>query len=143
MNGRELRRLFAEFNQRYFGGRLPKYRLRSELYMTRLGEVGRCHIRQRLIRINRSLKDDEAISCLLHEMAHAATTEHHRKPWKAEMIRLRHAGAPLIGPDATVALEDWSGDFVGQKQFRYAVQDLLIDHADITLSSAIRYFILN
>jgi len=59
------------------------------------------------------------------------------------MIRLRQTGAPFIGPDATVALEDWSGEFVGQKQFRYAVQNLLIDQPDITLSSAIWHFISN
>jgi hypothetical protein len=143
MNGRELRRRFAEFNQRYFGGRLPNYHLRSVWHMTRLGESGDCHRRQRLIRILRSLTDDDAISCLLHEMAHAATKGHHGKSWKAEMIRLRREGAPLIGPDGEVALEDWSGEFVGQKHFRSVVQDLLIDQPDITLSSAVRHFYSN
>jgi hypothetical protein len=29
--------------------------------------------------------------------------------WKAEMIRLREAGAPLVGPDSRVSLDDWDG----------------------------------
>jgi hypothetical protein len=55
-------------------------------------------------------------------MAHAATTGHHGKAWKTEMIRLQHAGAPLIGDDARVRLNDWSGEFVSQKHFRATVQ---------------------
>src|SRR5215471_17966417 len=107
MHGNELRRLFREYNARYFGGRLPDYRLRSVEGITRLGEAGECNRRQRVIRILRSLDDDDSRNCLLHEMAHAATTSGHGKRWKAEMIRLRRAGAPLRGPDATVRMDDW------------------------------------
>lgn len=96
---------------------------------------------EELIEIQREMSDEEAVSTLLHEMVHAATSDHHGVPWKKEMIRLREAGAPLVSPDLNVDLNDWDGTRVSQKQFRTLVQHALIDGTDMTLSAAIRWFI--
>jgi hypothetical protein len=82
MNGRDLRRWFSEFNDKYFHGRLPDYHLRTSHRVTRLGESGICNRKRKLISILRSLEDDDAKSCLLHEMAHAATSGYHGKAWR-------------------------------------------------------------
>jgi hypothetical protein len=64
---------------------------------------------------------ENSISCLLHEMAHAATTCYHGMPWKREMIRLREAGAPLVSADLSVELTDWDGAEVsmGEREARH------------------------
>ena len=109
LNGKQLRAFFLDFNERYWGGRLPPHHIRCVDHITRLGESGDWNPRRRIIRIERGLDDGDAISCLLHEMAHAATSGVHGMKWKAEMIRLREAGAPLVGPDSRVSLDDWDG----------------------------------
>jgi len=141
MDGRQLRKLFQEFNQRYFGGRLPAYRIRVVDHISWLGTEGRCLKKRKLIQVQRAIPEDRAASLLLHEMTHAATNGDHGMPWKREMIRLREAGAPLDGPDATVSLDDWDGVRVSQAHFRGAVQDVLGDCPECTLSQAIRHFI--
>ena len=143
VNGKDLRRLFGMFNQKYFGGGLPTYRLRSVRHMTWLGESGRCLRRRRLIEIQRALDTETATSCLLHEMAHASTNDCHAAAWKAEMMRLKREGAPLSGDDATVEMDDWSGGHVSRRYFRMAVADMLITAPQIDAKQAIRFFIQN
>jgi hypothetical protein len=143
LDGRQLRTLFKQFNGQYFGGKLPTYSVRVVDSMTWLGESGFCNRERKLIKIHRALSDDDALSCLLHEMAHAATTGHHGMPWKREMIRLRNAGAPLMSPDSDVDLDDWDGSNVNRTHFRGVVQDVLVGAPDITLSEVIRHFIRN
>jgi hypothetical protein len=141
-NGRELRKLFEQFNEQYFGGRLPAYKIRVVTHMTRLGESGCCVKTRKLIEIVKGLPNKDATSCLLHEMAHAATNGHHGMPWRKEMIRLRDAGAPLFGPDLTIDLDDWSSEYVSKRGFRSVVQDALADAGpDVTVSNLIRHFI--
>jgi len=111
--------------------------------VARVGESGCCNPKRRLIKLTGGQPDDQAVSTLLHEMAHAATTGNHGMPWKREMIRLRQAGAPLSEPDNRVRLEDWSGDRVSKQHFRAAMQDAVIGLPKIGLTQAIRYFISN
>ena len=141
MNGRKLRALFQQFNAQYFAGKLPSYSIRAVERITDLGEDGFCNCRRKLIKILRSLSDEDAISCLLHEMAHAATSGNHGMPWKREMIRLREAGAPLVSTELNVELAVWDGTRVTRAHFRQVVQDALIDEPNISLSAAIRHFI--
>lgn len=143
LDGKQLRKLFKEFNVKYFDGRLHIYRIRVVGHITALGESGRCKKNQKLIEILTGLPDEQAVSILLHEIAHAATTGPHGMTWKKEMIRLREAGAPLCPPDSEVSLDDWSGEYVSQKHFRSVVQDVLIGAPDITLSQTITYLIHN
>lgn len=60
MHGRELRKLFAEFNRRYFGNRLPQYRIRVGGCWMR--ESGVCIREKKLIRLTRGQPDDQLIS---------------------------------------------------------------------------------
>ena len=41
MDGRQLRALFKQFNEEYWGGRLPAYSIRVVARMTSAGEWGR------------------------------------------------------------------------------------------------------
>ena len=140
MDGKQLRALFKNFNEQYFGGRLPTYAIHVVERMTSIGESGRWNKKRRLIEIQRGLSDDEATSILLHEMAHAATNGGHDVPWKKEMIRLREAGAPLASAELRISLDDWDGKRVSRKHFRSVIQDALIDAPGMTLSAAIRWF---
>lgn len=142
LDGKQLRGLFFDFNERYWGGRLPPYHIRCVDHITRLGESGTCNPRRKLIRINRGSHDADTISCLLHEMAHAATSVAHGMKWKAEMIRLREAGAPLTQPNSRVALDDWDGVRVKRTEFESAVSEALGDDDQfLTLPEVIRWFI--
>ena len=141
MSGRELRKLFVDFNERYFDGKLPAYSVRVVDRITKLGESGRCISKRKLIEIAKGQSDSQTVSTLLHEMAHAVTSGGHGKRWKAEMIHLQNAGAPLAPPDTTVTLEDWSGSRVTKAQFSDVVRDAFLDRQDLTLRQAIKFFI--
>jgi hypothetical protein len=95
MTNPEIRRLYKKFNAKYFGNRLPHYRVVLVNRITNLGEDGHLNRERRLIRIQKCLSRNETISTLLHEMVHAATTEVHGKPFIRELRRLRSAGATL------------------------------------------------
>jgi hypothetical protein len=110
-------------------------------HITWLGESGSCNSKRKLIRIARGLADEDAISTLLHEMAHAATQGNHGMPWKRKMIQLREAGAPLQEPDAKVGLDDWSGERVSRQWFYSAAQDMLAGLPEADLRKTIRWFI--
>jgi len=141
MNGRQLRALFKQFNEEYWGGRLPAHSIRVVVRMTSLGEWGRWLKKRRLIEIQRGLSGEDMISTLLHEMAHAATNGGHGMTWKRDMIRLRLAGAPLANTDRVIRLDDGYGKPIGRKQFRCAMQDLFSDAPELSLSCALRHFI--
>ena len=79
--------LFAEYNQLYFGGRLPRYKV----LLT--NDHSPCERRKRKIYINPDKEDVSVI--LLHEMVHAAVGFGHRKKWLDEVRRLAELGAPL------------------------------------------------
>jgi hypothetical protein len=144
LDGKQLRALFKQFNEQYFGDRLPAYAIRVVARITWLGESGRWNKKRRFIEIQHRQSDEEAIGTLLHEMAHAAkaaTKGHHTKPWKKEMIRLRKAGAPLASADRNISLDDWDAKRISRKHFRSVIQNALIDAPDMTLSAAIRWFV--
>jgi len=94
--------LFATYNQQYFAGRLPAYRVVVVSQITSMGEDGDCNRKLRRIRLRRDTKDN-MIATLLHEMAHAATNEFHGPRWRQEIQHLVAAGAPLPPEEATLA----------------------------------------
>jgi len=88
--------LFHEFNKKYFGGRLPHYRVKVEGYIPNYDGLctGKIYRKQRLILL---VPQDEPTmeKTLIHEMAHAATNVYHAKTWQEEMKRLLRMGAPV------------------------------------------------
>jgi hypothetical protein len=96
------RALFTEFNRRYFADRLPHYRIEVCASITRIGEHGRIYRRRRLIKILKTT-EPEMVATLLHEMVHAATYDSHGPRWRAELERVREAGAPLRDCDLAPA----------------------------------------
>ena len=80
--------LFDTYNQRFFDGRLPPYRIiLSDPYGS--GMHGICRKKQREILLRTNLRDKELPLVLLHEMGHAAVPKSgHGKLWSAEMLRL-------------------------------------------------------
>ncbi len=88
----DVQKLFLRFNEKYFGGRLPNYRvIQSDLY----GSWGICRTKQREIHLSPGLQGSALRIILLHEMAHAASNGRHADLWKKEMRRLVRLGAPL------------------------------------------------
>src|SRR5437762_6792559 len=83
-----LRSLFDLYNQQYFAGRLPRYKVAlSDRY-----KHSRCFKGERKIYIN---PDGEISDDLLHEMVHAAIGYGHGKLFLMEVKRLVELGAPL------------------------------------------------
>ena len=83
--------LFDQYNNRYWRGRLPRYKV----LVTDRYTGGRCEKRQRMIYINPSTPAVVSRT-LLHEMAHAAVRGNgHNKVWLNEVKRIVRLGAPL------------------------------------------------
>ena len=99
MTEREVARLFHAFNARYFGNRLPPYRVLFR--WNRAGpdvvEEGCCYRKRRLILLCPGMRRSrrEVSFMLLHEMVHAATGDYHGGRFWREFKRLAEEGAPL------------------------------------------------
>ena len=95
MTNPEAQAQFHEFNQRYFGGKLPRYRVRVVDYIPKQREHGHINRKQRLICLLAGHQDACMIATLLHEMAHAATNDQHADRFMEEMKRLLSVSAPI------------------------------------------------
>ena len=101
-----LDKLFKEFNKKYFGGRLPKYRVIYVKGFPSSTQSGECDPKTYIIKISRELRQFacEPKMVLLHEMVHAklldgkdlfkeAMRGFHGKAFQKEMLRLVKRGA--------------------------------------------------
>jgi hypothetical protein len=90
-----LDRLFDELNQRWFGGKLPRRKVRwSSFPHKHHGQRGLYDVKRRTIYIRRGLSPTEITATLLHEMCHVGC-HHHGKQFLAKMARLNSMGAPI------------------------------------------------
>ena len=95
--------LFDSFNQKYFSGVLDRYHVHVVFDLHTVanepiydGTVSSGLIRFEERRIYIRYEDDDLMQdTLLEEMAHAATSGEHDERWRAEMVRLKTAGAPV------------------------------------------------
>jgi hypothetical protein len=128
--------LFEEFNSRYFNGRLPSYRVKVVTRLNWLNGQGEIKRRARLIVLhNNATHADEMIGTLLHEMAHAATNDHHAYKWKEEMARLHRLGAPIYLLDLQFSPR------LTRSFFRQEATEALWDQPDAPLRGFLRWFI--
>jgi hypothetical protein len=98
----EANRLFAEFNDRFFGSRLPRYRV---VFTPRMRgfHLGECLRERRLIRFRHELTGEALRHWLLHEMIHHFTSGHGRA-FQAHLARLVKQG------------EAWAADEIAMYQ---------------------------
>ena len=95
--------LFDSFNEKYFSGVLDRYSVHVvfDLHTVANEPVDRGHVSSGLIRFEerriyiRYTDTDLMQGTLIHEMAHAATSGEHDERSRAEMVRLKIAGAPV------------------------------------------------
>lgn len=152
MTAGQLNRLFADFNGRYFGGRLRRYRLRfgvRRMKGSATPPLGYCESPLLQITIHPKLAGDTArlIEVLLHEMAHAATAAEapsHGIGFRKEMLRLRRRGAPVDRNDAPIE-DDFPPDAIieirlTKKYVRAMADDALVTVPDATLVGLARWF---
>jgi hypothetical protein len=89
-----LHKLFEDFNVKYFGGRLPPYKI------VRNAIVGaRCERRQRRIIFGHDVSSTDIPAILIHEMTHAATTDRHGRTFNRKLNELKKLGAPTLKSD--------------------------------------------
>jgi len=96
--------LFDTFNQEYFSGVLDRYQVLIVFDVHIFDDEpvdddgivisGLIRFDERRIYI-RYTDTDSMQKTLIHEMAHAATSGEHDERWRNEMVRLKHAGAPV------------------------------------------------
>lgn len=90
MNGLEVQ--YADLNQKFFRGRLPKYaielRPRSEMRST----LGECRWDEQKILLHEDLTNEGKRRTLLHEMCHVAAPKSHNKKFVAQLQRLVRLG---------------------------------------------------
>lgn len=141
--------LFDDLNTRYFGGKLPKYRVtvRAGLKAECRGawKIGSmCLDKERQILLDGGMKQDQLIKVLLHEMMHAATTPQgdvHGAPFQYEIRRLHALGAPLTDEDAELAVPlspkdiEWS---ITKASFKILAFDILVDDPELTTREVLR-----
>jgi hypothetical protein len=82
--------LYHELNRRFFGGKLPRYRV-TFAQARRSGWDGECFPDRRLIQLRRGLAGDELRRSLLHEMCHIGAPGHGRR-FLAKLARLVDQG---------------------------------------------------
>lgn len=128
--------LFDTYNQQYFGGRLPPYRIVSSILnddsTCRLD--GECRKETLEIHLRTALQDSDVPIVLLHEMAHAASRSGHGKQWLAEMLRLAELGAPTR--------DDWNayqGPTIGIREFMADAYDAGAETETDVPWSVVRY----
>ena len=105
MTSKNLRRLFTTYNRKYFGNKLPKYKVVFSNYLVRVNLFGDCDVKKHRIRIasdiNRKRWNVITKETLLHEMCHAkckhnasqGEDEWHGPKFEKEMLRLAKKGA--------------------------------------------------
>jgi hypothetical protein len=99
---RRLQRLFAGYNRKYFSGVLSRWSARfSDDHPGLYGYCDRKH-KHVEIRLSAHCSDRAVRATLVHEMAHAATSNVHGPRWRREMERLRAWGAPTEALDFIV-----------------------------------------
>jgi hypothetical protein len=94
---KRLRDLFERYNQIYWRGALPRYRV-VETKLSQARCVGRCDWRKRTIEIDTDEHNSDrgVRATLLHEMAHAAARGGgHGEKFFAQLDRLMRSGAPV------------------------------------------------
>jgi hypothetical protein len=109
----EIQLLFADLDQRHYGGRLGAAGYRVQLTMLRTGEPGQCIWYQKIIQIDPGQVEpgEEFRTVLLHEMAHAACAEEgpsyppHGRRWQREVIRLYLSGESCLGVEHAIISE--------------------------------------
>ena len=95
--------LFDSFNKKYFSSALDRYSVHVvfDVHTVANEPVYRGSVSSGLIRFEerriyiRYTDIDLMQAMLIHEMAHAATSGEHDERWRAEMVRLKTAGAPV------------------------------------------------
>jgi hypothetical protein len=88
--------MFADFNARYWNGRLPKYRVRRRYLV---GIHARWLSKERLILIDRTLDPYDVPRILLHEMCHVRVGAGHGRRFLGELKRIAELGEPLAAEE--------------------------------------------
>jgi hypothetical protein len=111
-----LQLLFDRYNELYWGGRLPRYKV---VVSTKHG-TGCCDKKHKEIYFNESATDETQLkNTLLHEMAHAAAKGNFHGPiWRAQMKRLLTLGAPVAPEDLEPGLAQLRKKFSGISRTR-------------------------
>ncbi len=128
-----LSRLFDELNLRFFGGRLPKYRVVPALHFVGEGYSatdGVCDDARRIILLRRGLDPVKVRRVLLHEMCHAGLPKRdgsHGRRWQARMLRAAEMGETWAAEEVEMyrtRAEGWHDGIVAVKSalFEFACQ---------------------
>jgi hypothetical protein len=123
----DLAAAFQEFNDRYFGGRLRKVRVRFKAAgrpPLRPGGSGHYDSSSRTIFIART--ESQILETLLHEMCHIGEP-HHGTKFRAKLLHLRSLGASVAAADCEPRLR-------GPAEFhiRHAIDDLFLQAPTLT-----------
>jgi len=120
--------LFQELNERFFGGRLPRYRVVFSSSQRTSYQAGAIRPEKRLIQVNRIYASslERVRRILLHEMCHHRSVGH-GKGWQSEMLRLASMGETWAKEEIQ-AYRGWSRGKV-MKRLRKRITDVVADYA--------------
>ncbi len=103
MESAELQRMFEDFNDRFFSGKLRRFRV--VMHKIRVGALrGNVDAARRTVHLH-PMPDDDVPRSLLHEMCHVAAGSWHGKLFRREMNRLRRSNERWVAEWAKVELE--------------------------------------
>ena len=127
--------LFEDFNNKYFYGKLPRYRvIVVDCVPDRVHcSHGKHYKKQRLIKLRRC-DEKMMVETLLHEMVHAATGDGHGKRFRDKMEELR-------GKGATTEEEVLPKPRLSKQVVRDYLEDILEKVPDVTLTQFAQYLV--
>ena len=124
MPDRGLGALFNDLNERYFDGRLPKYRV--VLSSLPGGGRGMCVIGRPLIRLARGLSPEMLRRTLLHEMCHVGIPRSgHGKRWEKRMLKLADLGESWAAEE----VQKYRTQGIDARNLWESTQDMLLELA--------------
>lgn len=146
MQAMQLRKLFGDFNLKFFGSCLPAYsiRVKDHIRFNPDGSEleGRCLRERRLIEIQKGLEDQTQREVLLHEMIHVATGDDHGEAFLAEITRLQQQGAPLGDRDHKLLTAGTSKPVtVTEGEFTNHAEDCLMNNIKVTREEVVKLYI--
>jgi len=110
----QLQQLFDDYNQQFFLGRLPKYRVR---FSHSIHSYGECRSQDRVIVLSRRVPQKELRQYLLHEMCHIGCPDRGKR-FQSKLQKLADQGEEWAVEEIRLYREalTWNQEMVNIKQ---------------------------
>ena len=134
-NMTQLQQLFDDYNQQFFLGRLPKYRVR---FSHSIHSHGECRSQDHVILLSRRVPQEELRQYLLHEMCHIGCPDHGKR-FKSKLQKLADQGEEWAVEEIHLYREafTWNQEMANIKQ---NLEEMALNPSRLTFSQVNKHF---